>query len=139
MPVLKDDGVLVEGLVEDLARVGDQVADGFRTAQGSRGADAAQVAPSDVEAGLQAAHEAGEVSALGAVEGVQFVDDEVLQRRQRIALTPDHALVGADEHVVEHLVVGQEDVRRLPDQGASIIDDAMLRHRAYGVFRPFVA
>ncbi|MPM32560.1 hypothetical protein SDC9_79124 [bioreactor metagenome] len=66
----------------------------------------------------EAAQQHGDVGALGAVVGVELVEHQVGQALG--ALPPDVLVLLAQEELVEHLVVGQQDVRR------SVLDDAVV-------------
>ena len=62
----------------------------------------------------ESAEKKGDIGALGAVIGVELVEDEVLEAFG--GLLPDAGVGAAQQQLVEHLVVGEEDVRRiLPD------------------------
>ena len=84
---------------------------GIGSAQGRGGADTAQVPIRCVQTVLQTSNEAGQIRALGTVKGVQFVDDEVSKRVRSVVL-PQDCVGRTDEQVVQHLVVGQQNVGR---------------------------
>ena len=58
---------------------------------------------------------------------MQFVDDEVSKRLGSVAL-PEVALLRPEQHVVQHLVVGQQDIGRIADQRLARVDDFGRRH-----------
>jgi hypothetical protein len=129
-PLLADQGLGIEGGIEHRAREAEHrpgVVGIIGAAQGRRGADAGEMALGHVEAVLEAADQAGEVGALGAVEGVQLVNHQEAQRLRPDAL-PERRVLGADQQVVEHLVVGHQDVRRFPAEHLADRDDLLLAH-----------
>ncbi|OIQ89605.1 hypothetical protein GALL_284920 [mine drainage metagenome] len=83
------------------------------------------VGPVALEGEAEAAQQHGDVGALGAVVGVELVKDEVLQARG--ALPPDVLVVAAQQKLVEHLVVGQQDVRRSVPDDAAVGDEPVGR------------
>ena len=116
-----------EVLAEDLPGVLPQ---GRRVAgvpQGRGGADADQVPCRHPQPGAQAPQQQGQVRALGAVEGVQLVHHHVAQGGRGIA-GPQRAVPGPQHQVVQHLVVGQQQVRGLLAQGGAVGDDAAAGH-----------
>jgi hypothetical protein len=80
-------------------------------ADGRRGADAAEVAGWDAQALLEAAEQEGDVGALGAVVGVELVEDQVLEGVGAV-MVPEGAVLGAEEEEVEHPVIGEQEVGR---------------------------
>ena len=60
--------------------------------------------------GGEPAQQHRDVGALGAVVGVELVDDDVAE----VGVPPQRQVVGALQQQVEHLVVGDQDVRRVP-------------------------
>ena len=119
---LGDDSVSGKGYVEDFACIGAQRVRLAVVAEGGRGADAAEVARRHLEAVGEAKDEAGQVGALRAVEGVEFIDDQVAQALRSV-LFPQGGVAGPDEEIVEHLVVGEQDVRGREPQGVFVGDD----------------
>ena len=118
----------VERLVEHLACEGGELVEGVSPgADRGRGAGADQVSRGSLQPGLEATHEAGDVGALGAVKGVQLVDDEVAQGVRGVVL-PQAPLVGPQQHEVQHLVVGEQDVGRLVAQRLLVLDHVVGPH-----------
>ena len=71
------------------------------------------------------------IGALRAIVGVKLVEDEVLQRL--CALRPDPRVRLAQQQLVEHLVVRQQDVRRAAAHDRAVGDQAVRAHpRAFG-------
>ena len=128
-PFAHDVGSL-EGLVEDLAGEGGELVEGVGLggrADGRRGSGADEVFLGGLEPVLEAPDQAADVGALGSVEGVQLVDDQVAQGFRRVVL-PQPPLVGPQQHEVEHLVVGQQDVGRLAAQRLLVLDEVVSPH-----------
>ena len=69
----------------------------------------------------QAPQQHGDVGALGAVVGVELIEDQVGQGGGRGP--PQLAVLGAQEQLVEHLVVGEQDVRRVVADGVAVGDE----------------
>ncbi len=64
---------------------------------------------------------------MGSVEGVQLVDDEVFKRLGLVAI-PQLGVLRPDEQIVEHLVVRQQDIRRVAQQCIMVGDDCLFGH-----------
>ena len=147
--VLGNDAVRLEGASEDgpgevphrgggrvgAARIGAAVrgARGGEVAQGRGGGDGDDVPqgpprPGDAQGGAEAAQEHGDVGALGAVVGVELVQDEVLQILPGAA--PQVRVTGVHEEQVEHLVVGEQDMGRVGTQGVPVVNDVLGTHDA---------
>ena len=75
--------------------------------------------------------EAGQVGALRAIEGVQLIHYQVTQRF-RFILLPERQVGGAHQQVVEHLVVGEQDVRRRCPHRVPVRDHLVLGHHGGG-------
>ena len=120
-PVLAEHRTVVERLAEHLARVAAQLGTRPRVAQGGGGSHAAQRAVVHLQAALETPDQAGQVGALGAVEGVQLVDHEKAQRAAHV-VAPDPLVARPEQEVVQHLVVGQQDVRRRLLHGGAVGD-----------------
>ena len=71
------------------------------------------------------AQQHGDVGALGAVVGVELVEHEVLQRLR--AVCPDLRVRLAQQQLVEHLVVGQQDVRGAAADDVAVGDQPVRR------------
>ena len=145
---LAHDRVLVEVLAEDLP---GEVAHGpvgvgaVVGAEGGRGADgddgpqrvgavAGGPGAPGVEGPGQAAQQHRHVGALGAVVGVELVEHEVLERVGRGL--PEALVVAAQQQLVEHLVVGEQDVGRVVADDPAVADEPAVgdpRARARGV------
>ena len=117
----------VEGLAEDLPGVGQKPLRLGRVAQGRRGTDTHQMIRRGPEARLEPADEQGEVRPLGPVEGVQLVHHQVAQGLGPV-VPPQHPIPRADQQVVQHLVIGEQDVRGLSAQGRLRGNDAVRPH-----------
>ena len=124
---LADHRIFGDGFAEDVPGVGQQAGGLVGVAERGGGADAEQVAGGGLEPGLEPADQQGEVGALGAVEGVEFVDHQVAQGARAVVL-PQHPVPWADQQVVEHLVVGEQDVGRIAAHRVLGGDDARGAH-----------
>lgn len=131
---ISDEGVVVEGLGENGFREvehGVRVVVGGEGGAGGDGGDGAQgvfggcgggaVA---VEGVAEAAEQHGDVGALGAVVGVELVEDEVLEGVG--AGGPEGGVVGAEEQLVQHFVVGEEDVWGCAAEVGAVVDEAVV-------------
>ena len=91
----------------------------------------------------QAPKQHGHVGALGAVVGVELVEHEIGERLGR--LLPDPLVLGAQQQLVEHLVVGEQDVGSLAPDDRPVGDQAGghavdgIGWRDDGVFGPGLA
>ena len=86
------------------------------------------------EAVLEATQQAGQVSTLGPIEGVELIDDDVAQRFWvGLVVLPEGLGIGLDEEVIQHFVVGQQDVGRVAAQGGLIGDDFVWPHLGGGL------
>ena len=101
--------------IEYLAGVRADVTYRLLGAHGGRSANEAHIVAGGVQPVGEPAQQAGQVGALRAVESVQFVHDEVFER-VRIVAVPNPGVFGAYQQIVEHLVVGEQDVRRVLQQ-----------------------
>ena len=127
-PRFGDDRVAVEFSTEYLRRIRADVRKrGLARSKRGRSPDAAKCAVVHAEPKLQAPHETGEVGGLRTVERVQLVNDKILERR-RIVFLPQRLLPFADEHVVEHLVVREQNLRRRLQDRVAVGDDVVLAH-----------
>jgi hypothetical protein len=82
------------------------------------------IRPEVLERHPQAAQQHGDVGALRAVVGVELIEDEVLQAAR--ALRPQRGVLGAQQQLVEHLVVGEQHVGRLAADDGAVGDEAVL-------------
>src|SRR5699024_11811906 len=72
----------------------------------------------------QPAQQQGHVGSLGAVVGVELIEHDVLQR---VGGELPHQLVGVPkQQLIEHLVVRQQDVRRVLAHGVPVGDQQLL-------------
>ena len=113
--ILSHHGFRRERGVEDLAGILTDVTYCLFGAHGGRRANEAHIVAGGVQPVGEPAQQAGQVGALRAVESMQFVYDEVFER-VRIVAVPNPGVFGAHQQVVEHLVVGEQDVRRVFEQ-----------------------
>ena len=121
-----DDRFRVELLVEDARRVLPRVA-----AQRRRRAGAHQLLRRRAQPHSQATDQARQIRALGAVEGVELVHDQVPQR-VGLVVAPEPPVSGPDHQVVQHLVVGEQDVRRAFAHRLAIRDHGVRSHPVAG-------
>ncbi len=75
-----------------------------------------------LEPALEATDQACQIRALGAVESMQLIDHQIAQRI-RLLPRPQRRIGSADQQEIQHLVVGQQDVRRVLAQGMAVRDD----------------
>ena len=130
-----DHGALIEGFPEDRLGVAPQLDSRLLSrAQRGRGPDADQVPLRRAEPVLQPPQQQGEVRALRPVEGVHLVDHQEAQRL-RVVLLPERLVPAAQEQVVEHLVVREQDVGRVLPHRLAMGDDAVRGHLVGRVLR----
>ena len=116
LPVLADHRVAGERGAEDLlGDVADRLGAARRLAQGRAGGHGADPAERPARLGVpggggQPAQQHRDVGALRAVVGVELVDHHVPD----VGVPPQRQVVGALQQQVEHLVVGDQDVRGVP-------------------------
>ena len=96
-------------------------------AQGGGSSGVNQPAIRRLQPRLQAAQEQRQIGALSTVEGVQLIHHHIAQRLRRV-LAPEMPVLGTDQQVVEHLVIGQQDVGRILAQRGAVGDHARRRH-----------
>ena len=113
--ILGHHGFRRERGIENLAGIRADVTYCLFSAHGGRRADEAHVIAGGVQPVGEPAQQTGQVGALRAVEGMQFVYDKVFER-VRIVAVPNPGVFGAYQQIVEHLVVGEQDVRRVFEQ-----------------------
>ena len=75
----------------------------------------------------QAAQQQSQVCALGTIKSMQLIHHEIAQGRGRVAL-PELAVFGAQQQVVQHFVVGQQNIRRVFAQGFAVGNHVGGRH-----------
>ncbi|MEE8762183.1 MAG: hypothetical protein SOI08_06690 [Bifidobacterium subtile] len=125
--IFSNDRVCVERRVENLGGIS---ANSIRIIVGTHGggsADAAELTGGSAKPVSEAAEQAGEIGALRSVEGVKLIDDEITQRIGVIAV-PKLRVLRPHQQVVEHLVIGKQDVRRIFQQRAMASDDGAFAH-----------
>ena len=80
---------------------------------------------------FETSDEVGDISTLRTIVGMQLIEDEIAQHRfcgVGIAM-PQFGILLLHETVIQHLEVGEKDVRCGIDDGVSIFDDVMFAHR----------
>ena len=79
---------------------------------------------------LQPSDEVRHVRSLCAVVGMELVEDEILQQGVFVALVvvPQGLIARAHQSVVEHLEVGEQDVRRVVENPLRVFYDMCLIH-----------
>ena len=123
---LADDRIRVELLIEDARRVLPRIA-----AQRRRRAGAHQLLRWRAQPHSQATDQARQVRALGAVEGVELVHDQVPQR-VGLVVAPKPPVPRPNHQVVQHLVVREQDVRRALAHDRPIRDHGVRPHPVAG-------
>ena len=118
--LLNDRGRIRKVRVEDLGRVFLKVGNAVVTAERGGSADTGEALP-EIEEAPQTPDETGEVRALSTVERMQLVDHEIAQRVRGRGL-PEAPVLVAQEQVVEHLVVREQDVGRILPQNLAVRD-----------------
>ena len=132
------DGVFVEGLAEHVRRVLAQFGAAALVAHRGGGADADQpllgrtlprrFLPRHFQPFPQPPDKARQIGALRPVEGVQFVHHQIAQRAG-LVVPPKPPIRRADHQEIQHLVVGEQDVRRAFAQRLPIRDQMLPPHR----------
>ena len=117
-------GVGGEGLAGELRREGDEalllavvVRGAAARLHGRAGPDAGNLAEVDVAVGLEAADQARDLRAEHARVGVDLVEDEVA----RLDALEEAAVLLAQEELLQHRVVGEQDVGRALRQLAAVV------------------
>ena len=87
-----------------------------------------QIAVRGAQPSFQTADQAGHIGPLGAIIGMQLVQH---QKAQRFGAVPGpQALVfRAQQQEVEHLIVRQEDIRRVITDGIPVFNQVAITHR----------
>nr|WP_245597112.1 hypothetical protein [Jiangella gansuensis] len=138
-PVLGDDRVRIHGPAEhgggELAhrlrarRVSCATCVARRRSERGRRSDRSDVTERRSVAGdpqrrAEAPQQHGDIGTLGAVIRMELVQDEICQRLGRTI--PQRHVVGPEQQLVEHLVVGQQNVRRLVPHDRAVGDESVL-------------
>ena len=127
LPVLHHHGLRRERHTEHLPSVFAQRR-GVRTAtERGRSARADQMLRVDLQPRAQTPQQQGQIRSLGAVEAVQLVHHHIAQRGRRVG-RPQLAVQRPQHQIVEHLVVGQQDVGRVLAQGGPVRNHRVRRH-----------
>jgi len=126
-PLLRNEGVGVEPLAENGRGVPEDFGGALLLPEGGRCADAAQVSGRNIKPRFQPPEQAREVGPLRAVERVQLVHHQVLQSVGRV-VAPQLPVGGAEQQKIQHLVVGQQDIRRILPQGVAACDHLVPLH-----------
>ena len=98
-----------------------------KTTQRGRRPGADKVPLRRLEPCPQPAQQQRQVRALRAVKGMEFIHHHVTQGSRRIAL-PQLAVARPQQQVIQHLVVGEQDVRRVLAQRLAIGNHTRWRH-----------
>ena len=126
---LADHGVGCERLVKHLRHVVDDGGPVFVAADGGGRADADKLVR--LEPRPQPPDETGEIRPLRAVEGVQLIHHQVAQHARDV-VAPQREVDGPRQQQVEHLVVGEQNVRRPFAQDLPVLDDVVRSHALPG-------
>ena len=94
-----------------------------RPADGRGGTDANESVPC-LEPSPQSPDETGEIRPLRAIESVQLVHHEIAQHAAFV-VSPEREVDGPCQQEIEHLVVGEEDVRRALAQHVAVLDQVI--------------
>ncbi len=89
------------------------------------------------EGGPQPAQQHRHVGALGPVVGVELVEHHVLQRVGLVP-SPKFLVLVAQQQEVQHLVVGQQDVRRVGPNRLALVDHVVGPHGRVAARLPYV-
>jgi len=95
--------------------------------QRRRGSDGAQVVLGRLQSRFDTPDQAGKVSSLRTIKGVDLIDHHVAESVGTV-LAPQALVVLTNEQIVQHLVVGHEDVRRRLPHLVLAGDDPGLGH-----------
>ena len=79
------------------------------------------------QASTQTSQEQSQISTLRPVKRMQLVNHQVAQCGRRVAL-PQPAILGPEQQIVQHLVVGQQNIWRILSQCVAVCDDTCWRH-----------
>ena len=122
-PFFFDQGGGLKAAGEDLGGIAEHRLPRVGATEGGGGAHTHQLLAGALEAIAQAPDQTGEIGALGAVEGVELVDDEIA-KNPCVVVLPEALHMGLDQQVVELLVVGEQDVGRCLMQSVLVGDHA---------------
>ena len=135
LALLADHRLATEGAGEDIRGVVQKPLDALLAPQSRGGAHADQLLRRHFEAGAQATNQQRKIGTLGAIEGVQLIHHQVAQGL-RTVVGPQRLILGAHQQVVEHLVVGEQHIRRVLAQ-RFLVGDHLLR--PHGLRAPGIA
>ena len=129
----RNDGSGVEALAEQTGDVIAELGAVLFAANRGGGANADQArlfgtGPRHLEPILQSPDQAREIGALRAIEGVQFVHHQIAQGAG-LVVPPQARIRRADQQEIQHLVVGEQDVRRAFPQRLAIRYQMLRPHR----------
>ena len=127
---LADHGVRRERLVEDFRHVVQDCRPVFPAPDGGRRAGADQPVVR-LEPCPQPPDEAGKVRPLRAVERVQLVHHQKAQDAAGV-VPPEREIDRPREQQIEHLVVGEQDVRWMFAQDLTVLDEVVRSHASTG-------
>ena len=130
-----DDGTWRKGLAKDPGRIAEHVLFVTGCADCGRCAHADQPLVG-LQPGAQAADEAGEVRPLSAIKGVKFIHHQKAQGSGGV-VPPQRKVDGPGQQQVEHLVVGEQDVRWLLPQHVAVLNKVVRRHVLAAQGTPF--
>ncbi len=128
--VFRDDGFRAEVFSENFAGILGKEANGiFSRADGGRGSHGTDLAFGDSQLQFQTADQIGHIGPLCTIVGVQFVQDQKLQERRIFQVVgPQRMVLVPHQGIVQHLEVGEQDVRRAFQDRVPILDDVVLAH-----------
>ena len=126
------EGSAENGLCEVADRLGG-VGVGSTVPQGRRGRHGDDVSqrpsrPGNAQACSEPAQQHGDIGSLGSVVGVKLVEDQVGETG--VGSGQQGCVGGVHQQQVEHLVVGEQDLRGLGAQGLTVVDDVLGPHGA---------
>ena len=130
-----DHGACRKGLAKDSGRIAEHILFVLLPADRGRCAHADQPLVR-LQPGAQAADEAGEVRPLSAIEGVQFIHHQKAQGSCGV-VPPQRKVDGPGQQQIEHLVVGEQDVRWLLPQHVAVLNKVVRRHALAAQCAPF--
>ena len=80
-----------------------------------------------LEPGFQPSQEECQIGSLSSIESVQFIHHHIPECALGV-LTPQPPVLGPDQQVVEHFIVGEQDVWRIISECGPIGDDTRWSH-----------
>ena len=129
--VFCDNCILVKRLTKDFFCVVQNIAVVFLRAHRCRCTDAAQVSIIDAQAPFQATKQTGQICALCTIECMQLIDCDIFQSL-RIIILPQESIFRTHQQIVQHFIVGHQNIWCVVQHGFVVCNNAMFAHSAGG-------